>query len=241
MNKDGNDVPLSLNSLFYRSDDSDCDSIDKNFNNLYSSRSITLGDKDFIVREYSWDENNANRIWPCTYLLADYIKKNEILYQNRSWIEFGSGTGVLALFISSLNWSISGNTTDFDDGIDDNIAKNIKHNFDTNNISSICHLRHSWGNEFIPTMMNVLNMNSNNQIEIIFASDILIYAKQYQNLVQSLSHLFDKYGTKTFLMAWNRPKFTNVEDFFTLMKDASFIVNKPSKNIYSFTKEIVVV
>ena len=62
-----------------------------------------------------------------------YIKKNEILYQNRSWIEFGSGTGVLALFISSLNWSISGNTTDFDDGIDDNIAKNIKHNFDTNN------------------------------------------------------------------------------------------------------------
>ena len=59
-----------------------------------------------------------------------YIKKNEILYQNRSWIEFGSGTGVLALFISSLNWSISGNTTDFDDGIDDNIAKNIKHNFD---------------------------------------------------------------------------------------------------------------
>ena len=90
-------------------------------------------------------------------------------------------------------------------------------------------------------MVNVLNMNSNNQIEIIFASDILIYAKQYQNLVQSLSHLFDKYGTKTFLMAWNRPKFTNVEDFFTLMKDASFIVNKPSKNIYSFTKEIVVV
>ena len=53
---------------------------------------------------------------------TELIKKNEILYQNRSWIEFGSGIGILALFISSLNWYISGNTTDFDDGIDDNIA-----------------------------------------------------------------------------------------------------------------------
>lgn len=192
--------------------------------------------KEFIIREYSYSVVNANRVWPGTQLLAQYISDNgeSILRDNASWLELGAATGALALWISYWNTKgegFHGTTTDFDDGETNEIGSSIADNFRRNDQAVIPHIRHSWGT---PIGDKVGELGSGSH-DIIFASDILIYESQYSLLVETLLALFRK-GSKSFVMCWNRPKVKGCSKFFDRMNEAGFITTQPSKYIWIFTR-----
>jgi len=68
-------------------------------------------------------------------------------------------------------------TSDYDD---EDIENNICHNCTVNNISAFPHIRHTWGEKF---------PRDSSDWDLILASDILLYVKQYPNLIKTLCFL----------------------------------------------------
>ncbi len=55
------EAPVSLGGLF---PDSDEESDNTKFEQTFDVQSITIVDKKFDVRQYSWHMANANKVWP---------------------------------------------------------------------------------------------------------------------------------------------------------------------------------
>lgn len=163
--------------------------------------------------------------------------------ERRRCIELGSGTGALAIFLrKALNLDIT--TSDYNDQeIEDNIAYNCTANGIT---PALRHIKHSWGDAFpIP----------NPDWDLILASDILLYVKQYSNLIKSLSFLLKSYKPKdsqvghltknkqgegtaglpwpAFLMSWRRRIGKEDETlFFTSCENAGLEVEHLGSRVY---------
>lgn len=75
-------------------------------------------------------------------------------------------------------------TSDYDDG---EIEKNISYNCRANALDVLPHIRHTWGDPFPVCTPNW---------DIVIASDILLYVKQYDNLVKTVSFLLNEYKQK---------------------------------------------
>ncbi|GJN22803.1 hypothetical protein PR202_gb10402 [Eleusine coracana subsp. coracana] len=109
-----------------------------------------------------------------------------------------SGTGALAIFLRK-SFGVDITTSDYDDK---EIEENIAYNCRANNLDVLPHIRressyhpkqkkYTWGDPF-PV--------SRPDWDIVIASDILLYVKQYENLVKTLSFLLKEYkqnGQKT--------------------------------------------
>ena len=164
--------------------------------------------------------------------MAKYISENEgaILKDCKSFLELGAATGALSLWLTSMKFdSFVGTTTDYDDGDDNEIGENIINNFKINDIESINHIRHSWGEPLEELSLECY--------DIIFASDILIYVSQYGNLVKSIVSLFER-GSKQFVMSFNRPNCKEEAlKFFNMMNQEKFITQQPSKGLWIFTRQ----
>eukprot|EP01018_Ginkgo_biloba_P024190 Gb_09169 [translate_table: standard] len=133
-----------------------------------------------LIREFSFHPVNANLLWPGASVFADWLIEHQKLLRGRRIIELGSGTGALAVFLKkSLGADIT--TSDFDD---EEIEENIAYNCAANGISALPHIRHTWGEEFLM---------ETSHWDLIIASDILLYVKQYPNLINSLSFLLKAY------------------------------------------------
>ncbi|KAJ4813265.1 S-adenosyl-L-methionine-dependent methyltransferases superfamily protein [Rhynchospora pubera] len=134
------------------------------------------------IREFSFHSLNANLLWPGTFAFADWLllHHQSLLHPRLRILELGSGTGALAIFLRS-SFHVDITTSDYDDP---QIELNIAHNCTSNGLHPLPHIRHTWGEPF-PT--------SAPYWELIIASDILLYVKQYPNLIKTLCFLLEAY------------------------------------------------
>eukprot|EP00898_Chlorokybus_atmophyticus_P006831 jgi/Chlat1/7149/Chrsp57S06745 len=125
------------------------------------------------IREFAFHPVNANLVWPGTPVFAEWLAQRPHLLRGRRVIELGSGTGILAIFLRKhLQCDIT--TCDYDDA---EIEENITYNCGLNDVSpALPHIRHTWGAPF----------PCEPDWDIVIASDILLYVKQYLNLVKTL-------------------------------------------------------
>ncbi|PAN44212.1 hypothetical protein PAHAL_9G025600 [Panicum hallii] len=143
------------------------------------------------------------------------------------------GTGALAIFLRK-SFGVDITTSDYDDK---DIEENIAYNCRTNKLDVLPHIRHTWGDPF-PV--------SRPDWDIVIASDILLYVKQYDNLVKTVyfllkeykkssekagcSTITDKSGTQVpakspmFLISWRRRIGKDQSLFFTRCEDAGLEV-----------------
>ncbi|WVZ61118.1 hypothetical protein U9M48_011039 [Paspalum notatum var. saurae] len=181
---------FSTASLFHGADDSDDDRDEMQVGAEgeeqaleYEERSHDFPGMKLSVREFSCHEFNANLLWPGTFSFATWLVKNQSILDGRRVLELGSGTGALAIFLRKA-FGVDITTSDYDDKeIEDNITYNCR----ANDLDVLPHIRHTWGDAFpvpIPDW------------EIIIASDILLYVKQYDNLVKTVSFLLNEYKQK---------------------------------------------
>ncbi|XP_006650829.2 EEF1A lysine methyltransferase 3 [Oryza brachyantha] len=168
---------------------------------------------ELSIREFSCHQLNANLLWPGTFSFADWLVKNKSILHGRRILELGSGTGALAIFLRKA-FQVDITTSDYDD---EEIEENIAYNCKANSLDVLPHIRHTWGDQF-PVLIP--------DWDIVIASDILLYVKQYPNLVRTLSFILkehkgssqntgntaitNKSGTQVpvkfpmFLMSWRR-------------------------------------
>ncbi|XP_003563258.1 methyltransferase-like protein 23 [Brachypodium distachyon] len=142
----------------------------------YEERFHKFPGMELSIREFSCHQLNANLLWPGTFFFAEWLVKNPSIIVGQRILELGSGTGALAIFMRK-SFGVDITTSDYDDK---EIEENIAHNCGVNNLDALPHIRHTWGDPFpIPRP----NWN------IVIASDILLYVKQYPNLITTLSFL----------------------------------------------------
>ncbi|KAK8600106.1 hypothetical protein V6N13_060075 [Hibiscus sabdariffa] len=240
------DIALfSPSSLFADDEDEDV-SFDEKASDVQQSfveRRHQFPGMELLIREFSFHQLNANLLWPGTFAFAEWLVQHQSWIEGRRCLELGSGTGALAIFLQkSFNLDIT--TSDYDDR---EIEENIAHNCQANGITSVLpHIRHSWGDTF-PT--------AEPDWDLIIASDILLYVKQYPNLIKSLSFLLKSYkpkddkaapagndqcsGTRmglpapAFLMSWRRRIGKEDESlFFTGCENAGLQVEHIGSRVY---------
>ncbi|KAM0860489.1 hypothetical protein ACQ4PT_046510 [Festuca glaucescens] len=182
----------------------------------YEERLHKFPGLDLSIREFSCHQLNANLLWPGTFFFAAWLAKNPSVLEGQRILELGryeqlscaqcstkyavylppikkkivcialsiykmyasllNGTGALAIFLRKT-YGVDITTSDYDDK---DIEENIAHNCRVNNLDLLPHIRHTWGDPF-----PVLRPDWN----IVIASDILLYVKQYPNLIKTLSFL----------------------------------------------------
>ncbi|XP_028764390.1 EEF1A lysine methyltransferase 3 isoform X1 [Neltuma alba] len=198
---------------------------------------------DLIIREFSFHQLNANLLWPGTFAFAEWLVQHKSCIEGRRIIELGSGTGALAIFLQK-SFHLDVTTSDYDDI---EIEENIAHNCRVNKVPVIPHVRHTWGDKF---------PNSPPDWDLIIASDILLYVKQYANLIQTISFLLKCYkpskGTSSyppkenngdvvlpkpaFLMSWRRRIGKEDESlFFNGCEGAGLEVQHLGSRVYCIT------
>ncbi|GAB2235682.1 hypothetical protein Droror1_Dr00026117 [Drosera rotundifolia] len=233
------DIALfSPSSIFVDSDDHSSGSDDVTEN--YVERNHSFPGMEITIREFSFHQLNANLLWPGTFAFAEWMIQHKPWIEGKRVIELGSGTGALAIFLrKSLQLDIT--TSDYDDQeIEENIAYNCKIN---GLISALPHIRHTWGETF---------PNSQPDWDLIIASDILLYVKQYPNLIRTICFLLESFTSKphvdtslsgrgansgvpcpVFLMSWRRRIGKEDETlFFQGCNDAGLEVQHLGSRVY---------
>ncbi|KAE9611047.1 putative lysine methyltransferase, S-adenosyl-L-methionine-dependent methyltransferase [Lupinus albus] len=175
------DIALfSPSSLFSEEDDIPTNDENSDTQEIYVERKHQFPGMELIIREFSFHQLNANLLWPGTFAFAEWLVQHRSYIEGRRAIELGSGTGALAIFLlKTYNLDIT--TSDYED---QEIEDNIAHNCRANEIPVIPHIKHTWGDKF---------PNSVPDWDLIIASDILLYVKQYANLIQTISFLLKCY------------------------------------------------
>lgn len=171
---------FSPSSLFSEEDDIPTREEKAETQESYVERRHQFPGMELIIREFSFHQLNANLLWPGTFAFAEWLVQHRSCIEGRCAIELGSGTGALAIFLQKT-YNLDITTSDYDD---QEIEDNIAHNCRANEIPVIPHIKHTWGDKF---------PNSDPDWDLIIASDILLYVKQYANLIQTISFLLKCY------------------------------------------------
>ena len=246
------DAPLSLGNFFPA--DSDDDNNEDNGNelveldNCYEVQRLEIAGSTLQIRQYAYHSHNANRVWPGTFNLADFLLEKDhegrFLHHWGSVLELGTATGVLAILLVLKNTDASTEenqrllltsivTSDVEDEHGD-VQDNVKHNFDLNGLEQPPHVPHTWGTGWKDAV--VKHGVPQISFDTIVASDILLYVSAYPALVLTLEELMPVDTATRFVMSWNRRMKESVE-FFDRMKDAGFHCVHLGKCIYSFTRK----
>ncbi|CBI30391.3 hypothetical protein VitviT2T_012435 [Vitis vinifera] len=242
------DIALfSPSSLF--ADDEGCDSDGEKMGTQqsYVERKHDFPGTELLIREFSFHQLNANLLWPGTFAFAEWLVQHRSWIEGRRSFELGSGTGALAIFLRK-SFQLDITTSDYND---QEIEENIAYNCRVNGITPILpHIKHSWGDNF-PI--------ADPDWDLIIASDILLYVKQYPNLIKTLSFLLKFYKPKddsaisimenehknetyeglpqpAFLMSWRRRIGKEDESlFFTGCKNAGLEVKHMGSRVFCIT------
>lgn len=175
---------FSPSSLFGGSDRNSSDEENTESQQNFVERRHQFPEMELLIQEFSFHQMNANLLWPGTFAFAEWLVQHTSWLRGRRIIELGSGTGALAIFLRK-SFQLDITTSDYDDP---DIEENIAHNFRANGVSpALPHIRHSWGDVF-PV--------ADPDWDLIIASDILLYVKQYENLVKTLCFLLKSYKPK---------------------------------------------
>ncbi|XP_015089328.1 protein-lysine methyltransferase METTL21C isoform X1 [Solanum pennellii] len=232
---------FSPSSLFGGSDSNSSDEENTEAQQNFVERRHQFPEMELLIQEFSFHQMNANLLWPGTFAFAEWLAQHTSWLRGRRIIELGSGTGALAIFLSK-SYQLDITTSDYDDP---DIEENIAHNCQANGVSpALPHIRHSWGDVF-PL--------ADPDWDLIIASDILLYVKQYENLVKTLCFLLKSYKPKVdetgsgiseekdtcplprpaFLMSWRRRIGKEDESlFFTGCVKAGLEVNHLGSRVY---------
>ena len=190
------EAPVCLSGFFDENEEDDDD--ENTFSQTYEVTELDILGKVLRIRQFAWHKANANKIWPGTFNLADYLDLHQARYKTGPILELGAATGALTMFLSSAPHSFDISTSDIDD--DGEVQENIAHNFHLNgNTSPPLHIPHTWGDGW-PLYSNPTVSNSDNDIQskstplptfkFVIASDILLYVSAYPALVKTLCELF---------------------------------------------------
>ncbi|KAJ8570748.1 hypothetical protein K7X08_037720 [Anisodus acutangulus] len=231
---------FSPSSLFGGSDSNSTDEENTETQQNFVERKHQFPEMELLIQEFSFHQMNANLLWPGTFAFAEWLAQHTSWLRGRRIIELGSGTGALAIFLRKSYLDIT--TSDYDDP---DIEENIAHNCQANGVlPTLPHIRHSWGDVF-PV--------ADPDWDLIVASDILLYVKQYDNLVKTLCFLLKSYKPKVnetgsgtseekdicplpwpaFLMSWRRRIGKEDESlFFTGCEKAGLEVNHLGSRVY---------
>ncbi|XP_043698404.1 protein-lysine methyltransferase METTL21C isoform X1 [Telopea speciosissima] len=230
------DIALfSPSSLFAGDDDSTPEEETVGTRQSYEERSHEFPGMELLIREFSFHQLNANLLWPGTFAFAEWLLQHCSWLKGRRIIELGSsGTGALAIFLGK-SFGVDITTSDFDD---EEVEENIAHNCSVNGITPVLpHIRHTWGDTF---------PKAEPDWDLVIASDILLYVKQYPNLIKSLSFLLKSYKPKdekagidlalpqpAFLMSWKRRIGKEDEElFFTGCENAGLAAEHVGSRVY---------
>ncbi|XP_074281072.1 protein N-terminal and lysine N-methyltransferase efm7 [Silene latifolia] len=233
---------FSPSCLFGNTSDnsSDEEAIDETHQN-FVERTHQFPGMELIIREFSFHQLNANLLWPGTFAFVEWLVQHRSWIEGRRVIELGSGTGALAIFLNKL-LQLDITTSDYDD---QEIEDNIAYNCGVNGVVPVLpHVKHTWGDPFT---------NSTSNWDLVIASDILLYVKQYPNLIKTLSFLLNAYqpnsNLKTspnkqdlglpfpaFIMSWRRRIGKDDESlFFNGCQAAGLEVKHLGARVYCIT------
>ncbi|XP_059463160.1 protein N-terminal and lysine N-methyltransferase EFM7 isoform X2 [Corylus avellana] len=239
------DIALFSPSSLFPDDDEDTSSHEETTETQqnYVERRHEFPGMELLIREFSFHQLNANLLWPGTFAFAESLVRHRSWVEGRRCIELGSGTGALAIYLCK-SFSLDITTSDYDD---QEIEENIAHNCRANGITPVLpHIKHTWGDTFPIT---------DPDWDLIIASDILLYVKQYVNLIKTLSFLLKSYQPKdnkavpqteieqngagvrlprpAFLMSWRRRIGKEDESlFFTGCENAGLEVKHIGSRVY---------
>ncbi|KAL3830536.1 hypothetical protein ACJIZ3_019338 [Penstemon smallii] len=225
------DIALfSPSSLFADGDGNSSEEESTETHHNFVERRHQFPGMELLIREFSFHQLNANLLWPGTFSFVEWLVQHKPWIEGRRVIELGSGTGALAIFLQKT-FKLDITTSDYDDA---EIEENIAHNCCINE------------GDVFPI--------SNPNWDLIIASDILLYVKQYPNLIKSLSFLLKSYTPKAsegvsqrnegqldacpltrpaFLMSWRRRIGKEDESlFFTGCEEAGLEVNHLGSRVY---------
>ncbi|KAK8947032.1 hypothetical protein KSP39_PZI007046 [Platanthera zijinensis] len=237
------------------------------------------------IREFSFHQFNANLLWPGTFAFCEWLSQNRSLLEGQNILELGRrkiaqcehmaesasenmrkgkvhvegevtvkcsprpsdtlicGTGALAIFIRKY-LGVDITTSDFDDK---EVEENIVHNCKANEVKLLPHVRHTWGEPFPVSDPNW---------DLIIASDILLYVKQYPNLIKTLSFLLKSYKQTNasslayyageslelcqpvFLMSWRRRIGGEEAHFFSGCEHDGLSVKHIGSRVYCISPRI---
>jgi predicted nicotinamide N-methyase len=82
------------------------------------------------TRQFSWHKANANKVWPGTFNLADFVLANAARYRGGRVLELGAATGALSMCMLSEPISLDVVTSDIED--EGEVERNIQYNFELN-------------------------------------------------------------------------------------------------------------
>jgi phospholipid N-methyltransferase len=182
-------------------------SSDEDLNNEPSVLTVSFDQSRTFVKFLStnFDSYNANRVWPCSFTLSDFITNNKQFQKPLVFLELGTGTGALACHLtlsSKHNWKFITS-----DRADPSITSLISQTFRLNNLDPVQHWMHDWGQDF----------TNSPKFDILIGADLLIYSKSYKLLVKTLKSLL--LPSKVFYMSWQRRMKNEADkDFFKLVE-----------------------
>eukprot|EP01027_Heterolobosea_sp_BB2_P008920 GEZU01013212.1.p1 GENE.GEZU01013212.1~~GEZU01013212.1.p1 ORF type:complete len:191 (+),score=46.46 GEZU01013212.1:108-680(+) len=130
----------------------------------YEIKTHNYAGETIRIREFDFHQTNANFVWPASKTLAEFMvaPENLPLFQNKTIIELGCGTGILSVFLKKKGLNVC--TSDY---ADPQITENVSFNFKLNGIEDdqVVHFPYTWGNE-LPEEMK--------KFDVIIGSDILL-------------------------------------------------------------------
>jgi predicted nicotinamide N-methyase len=245
------DAPQTLTGLF--PDDSDESDDAASTSCCYEIQSVELAGCQLKIRQFDYHSHNANRVWPGTFVLADYLLSSS----GSGWgrvLELGTATGLLAIRLTRADESCCTfiATSDVQDE-DDQVAANVRFNYQLNGIddeSAPLHIPHTWGTGWKQSVERQIEriqsdgsestknedlVSSLLSFDTIVASDILLYVSAYPALVQTLQEVMPSDQQK-FVMSWNR-RMKESAEFFQLMTQAGFHSEHQGKCVYIFQRK----
>jgi hypothetical protein len=216
---------------------------DGGFEQTYEERVVALAAGLAVrVRERAYHVHNANRVWPGTAVLAAWLAAHPDTWARppRPVLELGAATGVLSVFLTRLaadmawreahglggdDGALALTTSDY---ADDEIGPAIASTFALNGLPPPPHWAHTWGTLPLPPDLP--------RFRTIVANDVLLYVKQYPNLVATLVALLRHGGDGTAVVLSCQRRLGQADrDFLALMEAAGAHVAPVGPRIYRMT------